>query len=130
STVATQLSTHLNGTSNMGGDVVGSSASAITIPSIASRYIAVDSEGTGFRALIERSGNNLVATITGRGAGSAAATSNGRGMRLTFHPTPNDTSIFGYGMVTNGGLSLSGGVLKGIPDATRGSFFSGNNTAS
>ena len=129
STVATQLGTRLNGTANMSNDTVGLTSSAVKVPSTATRYITSDLQGAGFRANLTRSNNDIVVTITGRGGGAAGASSP-RGVQLNFRPTPNDTSIFGYGMVTNGAVSLSGGILKGIPDATRGSFFSANMTAS
>jgi hypothetical protein len=129
STAASQLGTRLNGTANMGSDTVGSSTSAIAIPNVASHYISYDSEGSGFRGNITRSDSDLVVNITGRAAGGAT-TASGRGVQLRFRATPNDTSIFGYGMVTNGALSLSGGILRGVPDASRGSYFSGNLTSS
>jgi len=131
-TIASQLSARLDGTSNMGTDTVGTTATAVNIPSTATRYIISDPDGGGFRAKIERDQNGVdfPVTITAHGGGAAGLTSSARGIKLTYHATPIDTSIFGFGMVTNGSVSLSGGVLKGIPDASRGSFFSSSMTAS
>jgi hypothetical protein len=127
-TVATQLGTRLNGSLNLGGGSIGSSASAVNIPANASQYITLNStSGDGFRVDLTLSGTDVLATVSGRAGGIASA---GRGVQLKYRPTPNDTSVFGYGLATGGTLSLSGGILKGIPDATRGSFMSTANSAS
>jgi hypothetical protein len=126
--VASQLAAQMNGTENMGTMTVGTvSANSVKIPSLATQYIPLDSAGTGVRADLWQLNDLIVVKVTGREASGGAA----RPVQLNFHVAQTPGTIFNYGMATNGALSLSGGVLKGIPDASRGSFLStttGTNT--
>jgi hypothetical protein len=114
----------MEGTPNMGTMKLGYDGSTVTIPSGTTQAINLDKEGSAFRAVIARSGNNIQVTVTGRCGDS---TSLARGVRITFKPVEDVSDVFKYGMATNGTLSLSGGILRGIPlpaNAERGSFFS------
>jgi hypothetical protein len=121
---ANNLATQMNGTGNLGsgsmsvGYVAGSNA--IAIPSLQSQSIAVDSQGAGFRADISQSGALLVVKVTAHDRTGSVS----RAIQMNYQLVETPSSIFNYGMATKGALSLSGGVLKGIPDATRGSYLS------
>jgi Tfp pilus assembly protein PilX len=127
-TVATQLSTRLNGTLNMGTRTVGytTGGSVISIPSLSNQYISFDGAGTSFRAEIRQSGTQLQVTVKGRDNTGGMA----RAIQLNYTAVPDDTSVFGYGLATKGSVTLSGGILNGVPDSARGSFFSTSSAAS
>jgi hypothetical protein len=122
SRAGTALSSQLNGTLNLGSGSVGYSAgdTSIRIPALASGYIPLDNRGAGFRAYVSQSGAQLVVKVTGR----ASTTESSRGIQLNFRVAEIPGTIFDYGMATKGALSLSGGILRGVPDATRGNFLS------
>jgi hypothetical protein len=119
---ATQLGAQMNGTGNMGTMTVGyvAGGTQIHVPSLASQYIALDSVGTGFRADISRLNNFLVVKMTARNPSGSVS----RAVQMNYQVAQIPSTVFNYGMATNGALSLSGGVLKGIPDASRGNFLS------
>lgn len=124
SLAATQLQAQLNGTRNLGTMTVGYQAggTSISIPSLPSQYISYDDTGSGFRLDITQSGSELVVKTTGHDSSGVTIA---RAVQLNYLVAQNPSTIFNYGMATNGALTLSGGVLKGIPDASRGSFYSG-----
>jgi hypothetical protein len=125
-----QLKVRLENTPNLGTMKLGYSGSAITIPSGTTQAMKLDNEGAKFRAVIGLSGSDVQVTVSGLFGDS---TSMSRGVRLTFKPVEDVSEIWKYGMAGNGTLSLSGGILRGIPlpaNAARGSFFSSNTSTS
>jgi len=122
STVATQLQTGLNGSGTMGTKTVGyvAGASSIGIPSLSSQYVTLLTTVASFRADISLFGSKLLVTVVGRDNTASVS----RTIQMQFQCVETVSSVFNYGMATNGALTLSGGILKGVPDATRGSFLS------
>jgi hypothetical protein len=122
SAVAAGLSSEMNGSGNLQGSSVGyvPGGSSINVPAAASQLILLDSAGAGFRADLSQSGDLIVVKVTGREATHKIS----RAVQLNFKVAEVPSGIFDYGMATKGALTLSGGILKGVPDATRGSFLS------
>jgi hypothetical protein len=80
--------------------------------------------GTGqkFRATITRSGTEFVLRVVGS---SGATTASPRGIEITLNRFDDTNAVFNYGVATRGPLSLSGGaIVRGSPDASRGSVLS------
>ena len=117
--VYSQLRTKLVGTGNLGSADVGYDGTTITIPantaSGAPQYIPLDSAaGTSkFRALLKRDGNDVSVTVFGVCSNTSACT---RGLQLHYRLQETASPVLKYGVATKGGLKLSGGIVKGIPD--------------
>lgn len=120
-TVASQLATLLNGTSNMGSMTVGSVINGtVQVPSVTSQFIPIDSTGAGVHAEISQSGDLVNVKVTARDATGKSM----RAILLSYQMEQGPHDVLGYGVVTKGSLTLGGGAIKGVPDATRGTFFS------
>jgi hypothetical protein len=122
STAATALSQQLNGTRNLGAMTVGfpSGGSVINVPSLSYQHIPIGDGSASFRADVTQSGSQLVVKSTGC-YGAAGVT---RAIQLNFAVVQNSGTIFNYGLAAKGAVTLSGGILQGVPDASRGSFLS------
>jgi hypothetical protein len=70
--------------------------------------------------------NQLVVKVTGH----YGSTSIARAVQLNHAVHEHASAVFSYGLASNGGQVLSGGILKRIPDASRGRFLSTNMAVS
>ena len=127
----TQLVDHLESTGNLGGgNTVGIDyvTRTISVPAGTGNYVRLGCDGDQkFRATIQRDGGQYVVRVYGaRGATAALA----RGIEVRFGRVEHPSTIWKYGLAARGPLTLSGGVFKGIPDASRGSILSTATTAS
>jgi Tfp pilus assembly protein PilX len=130
-TVFTQLSTALNGTVNMHGDTVGidPTGTVITIPS---RGIAnpIDADGTGskFFVTITQDAQQLVVKTVGIGRSSVSV---GRGVQMKYAVAQRASSIFNFGVASNGTISMNGNTsITGATDPTKGSVLSADTVSS
>ena len=120
-----QLSARLEGTPNMGTQIVGyvptPGAKAINIPSLANQYIPLKSDGTQFRATItELAGGRIRVASTGRARGGAVA----RSIAMDFIESPK-RAVMDYGVATRGTVELNArSAIRGATDPTRGKVFS------
>lgn len=123
--VYTQLSLSMNGTANLGGDVVGLSGSTINIPSTSGNWINLDNNGTRFFATLTQSGQQLVVKVTGQ-------TSSGQIMRavqMNYGIAQRASGIFGYGVASRGSINMNGNTkILGFSDPTKGSILAATTT--
>lgn len=121
SSVAVQLGTMMNGSPNMGGNVIAVSNSAITIPS-PTAYMSIDSSGRQkFQAKITTSGSFLIVTATGRGTDGNVT----RTIQVKFQKAQRSSAIFNYGVASKGKIVTAGSaIITGQGDPTRGSVLS------
>ncbi len=120
--VYTQLSSQLNGTSNMGDNTVQLSAdqTTITVPGPSGAWINLDDSGSQFQASIKElaNGQQLEVRVTGQVSGINVS----RSIQLDYAVARNASDIFNYGVATNGTLALSGNAkIQGKTDPAKGS---------
>jgi hypothetical protein len=99
---------------------VGYDGTQITIPDDTTAYVNIEAGGPRFRAVITRDKRELILKVVGNGGPNYPD----RAVQVRFHINERPTTIFGYGVATKGPLTLSGGLVKGVPDAARGSVLS------
>src|SRR5690348_9287643 len=105
-TVYGLLSSSLNGSPNMGTDVVGFDGTTISIPGNAGHFISLDDNtGAKFQATVIQNGDKLVCTVMGASNGS---TSVQRGVQLSFKNAPKASAIFNYGVASKGKVVTGG----------------------
>ena len=126
-TVYGLLSTNLNGTYNMGTDVVTMSNDAngnptIYIPGNTSHFISIDStSGSRFQGTIAQSGDKLVVTVVGMGSDGSIS----RGVQLSYQKAARASAIFNYGVASKGKITTGGAsYILGNPDPAMGSVLS------
>jgi hypothetical protein len=117
-----QLKARMNGTGNLGLTTyaVGYDGTQITIPDDTTAFIPIETGGPRFRTVITRDKRELIVKVVGNGGAGYPD----RAVQVRFHINERPSTIFGYGVATKGPLSLSGGFVKGVPDASRGSILS------
>ncbi|HEX5243909.1 MAG TPA: pilus assembly PilX N-terminal domain-containing protein, partial [Tepidisphaeraceae bacterium] len=126
-TVYGLLSTNLNGTSNMGTDVVTMANDAngnptIYVPGNTSHFVSIDSTtGAKFQGTIAQSGDKLVVTVTGMGINGTIT----RGVQLSYQKAARASAIFNYGVASKGKITTGGAsYIIGNPDPAMGSVLS------
>ena len=126
-TVYGLLSTNLNGTYNMGTDVVTMSNDAngnptIYVPGNTSHFISIDStSGSRFQGTIAQSGDKLVVTVVGMGSDGSIS----RGVQLSYQKAARASAIFNYGVASKGKITTGGAsYILGNPDPAMGSVLS------
>ncbi len=117
------LSASLNGSPNMGTDVVTMSNGKIYVPGNTSHFVPLDNRnGAKFQAVLEQVGDKIQCTIMGAGKDS---TSLQRGIQLTFKNAPKASAIFNYGIASKGTIVTGGAShILGNPDPAMGSVLS------
>ena len=112
--VHTQLSVRLNSTENLAGRTVGYTTGAIDLPAGSLEYITLGKDGGRFRATITpNSAGGLQALVTGTDPTGRFR----RAIRVDFGRDMGSSPILGYGVATNGPLTLSKGFIRGDPAA-------------
>jgi hypothetical protein len=120
--VYNQLQAQMDGTGNLKSNSIVMTGSAIYVPGN-NKYISVDQDGSQFRAIISQvSPGRLRVQVLGK-HGSTASPASSRAVRLDFKVTPQRSSILNYGVAGRSAISISGGYVKGVPDAADGSIF-------
>jgi len=126
-TVYGLLSTNLNGTYNMGTDVVTMANDAngnptIYVPGNTSHFISIDStSGSRFQGTIAQSGDKLVVTVVGMGSDGSIS----RGVQLSYQKAARASAIFNYGVASKGKITTGGAsYILGNPDPAMGSVLS------
>lgn len=126
-TVYGLLGTNLNGTYNMGTDVVTMANDAngnptIYVPGNTSHFISIDSSsGAKFQGTIAQSGDKLVVTVTGMGSDGSIS----RGVQLSYQKAARASAIFNYGVASKGKITTGGAsYILGNPDPAMGSVLS------
>lgn len=131
-TVYGLLGTNLNGTSNMGTDVVTMANDAngnptIYVPGNTSHFISLDSTssvnttGAKFQGTIAQLGDKLVVTVTGMGSNGTIS----RGVQLSYQKAARASAIFNYGVASKGKITTGGAsYIIGNPDPAMGSVLS------
>ena len=129
-TVYVKLGLALNGTLNMNGDTVGidGTGTIISIPSQgAAKAIAADGTGSKFFLTITQSSQQLIVKVTGIGRNS---TSVQRAVQMNYAVAQKASSIFNYGVASNGTISMNGNTsIVGATDPTKGSVLSATTTS-
>src|SRR5690348_16496516 len=117
------LSASLNGSPNMGTDVVTLSNNKIYVPGNTSHFVRLDNRtGAQFQAVLEQVGDKIQCTVVGA---SNDSTSLQRGIQLTFKNAPKASAIFNYGIATKGKIVTGGAShIVGDPDPAMGSVLS------
>jgi Tfp pilus assembly protein PilX len=111
SVLAAQLAANLNGTRNMGSDVVGISGNVIYIPSNQAHSLKLDAAGLqAFRITITAWGSDIVVKSSGI-YGSAAPVNRAITMDFTSKPIPTDS--FDYAVASKGQVIVSKGTITG-----------------
>jgi len=130
-TVYGLLSTNLNGTYNMGTDVVTMANDAngnptIYVPGNTSHFISIDStSGSRFQGTIAQSGDKLVVTVVGMGSDGSIS----RGVQLSYQKAARASAIFNYGVASKGKITTGGAsYILGNPDPAMGSVLSTDMT--
>jgi hypothetical protein len=122
--VYNQLSTQLDGTGNLGPRTVGYTAAptpTIDIPSASDQFIALQQDGTRFRATITSLGPGKVRIKTiGRSPGGTVR----RAIAMDFVELPIRSPVLDYGVATRGPVSLDNSFIRGGASASRGSVLS------
>jgi hypothetical protein len=110
--LATALGKQLNGSPNMGGNVVQNTSGTIYLPA-SNQWIMIDaSTGTRFRASITQSGTSLVVTVTGRGRKAGIK----KAIQLQFQQIPLSDNVFNYGIASASEITMSSNVsITGTP---------------
>ena len=130
-TVASQLGTQMNGTTNMQGNsiqVVSYNGSpTIFIPS-QTVWAPVDpNTGTQFKAMIQQSGTFIVVTVDGAGPTQTIT----RAIQLQYQQAPKAGMILDYGVASRGTVSTAGSTyIQGATDSTKGSVLSADTLSS
>ncbi len=126
-TVYGLLAANLNGTSNMGTDVVTMANDAngnptIYVPGNTSHFISIDSNTAAkFQGTIAQSGDKLVVTVTGMGKDGTIT----RGVQLSYQKAARASAIFNYGVASKGKITTGGAsYILGNPDPAMGSVLS------
>jgi len=126
-TVYGLMSTNLNGTYNMGTDVVTMANDAngnptIYVPGNTSHFISIDStSGAKFQGTVAQSGDKLVVTVTGMGTDGTIT----RGVQLSYQKAARASAIFNYGVASKGKIVTGGAsYILGNPDPAMGSVLS------
>ena len=108
--VASQLSSALNGTPNMGSNTVQLNSGTIYIPS--SGYITLDSTAkTQFQATITQTGNILYVTVHGSVVGTPVV----RGLQVQFRAAP-------FSLIGLSNLTMTGNAFTDSYDASQGPY--------
>lgn len=126
--LAASLRAKLDDTPNMpaGSSTIGvsSDGNTITIPGDGVSRIALDSDGSGFRAVIRKlmNGEKIEVDVYG----STANTTFERAISLQYANFPSPASIFNFGVASKGKISMTGNVaIKGSSgNANMGSVLS------
>jgi hypothetical protein len=115
-----RLGTKLNNYPNMpaGASTIDldPSGTLIRIPAGGDKWIALDSNGSAFRAEISKlqSGEKIEVRVYGR-YGASAETGT-KGIKLQYANFPNPAAIFNYGVASNSPISMNGNVtIQGTP---------------
>jgi Tfp pilus assembly protein PilX len=117
--VFSQLSSQLNGTANLAGDVVGISGTTIRIPSQSSNWIATDGSGSKFQIIIKQNGQQMVVETIGQGRSTAVL----RAIQMTYAVAQRAGGIFNYGIASKGALTFGSNLsVSGATDPTKGSI--------
>lgn len=125
STVYSQLSTNMNGTSNLGGDTISLSGSTISIPGTAGNWINLDSSGAKFSATVTQSGQQLVVKVVGQGSNTTIQ----RAVQMNYGIAQKASGIFGYGVASRGSITMNGNTkILGATDPTKGSILAATTT--
>lgn len=121
------LGANLNGTYNMGTDVVTMANDAngnptIYVPGNTSHFIPIDStSGAKFQGTIAQSGDKLVVTVVGMGSDGSIS----RGVQLSYQKAARASAIFNYGVASKGKIVTGGAsYILGNPDPAMGSVLS------
>lgn len=125
STVYDQLSTLLNGTSNLSGGSIATTGTLISIPAVSTNYISLDSNGAQFRCTLEDLGQKIRVTVWGRGQDAKVL----RALQMKYDLAQKASDIFNYGVASKGTVTTDGlSQIVGATDPTRGSVLSTNMT--
>lgn len=112
--VHTQLAVRLNTTENIAGRTVGYTTGAIDLPAGSQEYITLGKDVGRFRATITpNSSGGLRAVVTGTDPTGRFR----RALRVDFGRDMRSSAILGYGVATNGPITLSKGFIRGDPAA-------------
>ena len=120
-----QLQDRLEPTPNFTGLSVYAGTDEIRIP--ASGYVTLDNVGGGhkFRLTLRRDATDGQIVITSAGV-TGSAVSIARGIEVKFARVDNPSTIWGFGVAAKGPITLSGGIINGSPDASRGKILVDN----
>ena len=97
--LASALQEKLNGTANLGGQLVTYNGSQILVPKI-----DTDGQGAGFEVALTLEGDNVRATVTGHELGCA------RRVRMDFETADKRSFVFDYGVASRGKIVVNGGA--------------------
>jgi hypothetical protein len=93
----------------------------IQIPGAADSYIALDTAGARFRAIITNHGQKVRVKVIGR----YGSTEVGRGVQMDYALAEKASSIFDFGVASRGKVTVDGqSRVRGATDPTKGSILS------
>lgn len=107
---------------NLGGRPIGMVGTTIHFPAGADQFVALDDQGAGFRAEVSDDGDGWIKVkVHGRYRGTLIS----RAIEMHFESVFSSLSIFDFGVVTRGPITVSGGgVIGGGGVASDGSILS------
>jgi hypothetical protein len=120
--VYNDLVTQQGTSGNLAGRSIGLVGGTIYFPAGTNEFVALDALGKGFRAEISDAGDGfLKVKVQGRYRGTTIS----RAVEMYFQSVTRSTSVFDYGIVTRGPISIGGGgVIGGGGIAADGSVLS------
>ncbi len=112
SSLFTQLSRNMNGTRNMGSDVVGLSGNVIYIPANTAHSIKLDADGlSSFAIAITSWGSDIVVRASGRHGSTSSAS---RGITMDFTCKSLPSSVFDFALASRGQVVLNKGAITAV----------------
>jgi hypothetical protein len=118
-----QLHERLDTQTNFATCPIYCGASEIRIPDAG--YVALDRAGHKFRVSIKFDPADGTLILNSVGA-AGSATSLAKAIQQTFARVEDPSVLWGFGVASRGPLTLSGGIVKGVDDASRGSVLVDN----
>jgi hypothetical protein len=111
STLYAQLAANMNGTRNMGTDVVGLSGNVIRIPADTTHFIKLDPAGlAGFTITITAWGSDVVVKAAGHYGATASV---GRAISMDFTTKFLPTTVYDFAVASQGQVVVSKGTVGG-----------------